>query len=299
MGVPQHRPVMAREIIDRLDPRPGDWIVDATVGLGGHSALILARISPGGRLIGIDRDPEAIQLAKVQLRKAGGDFFLYRGRFSQIGEALREAGASTEGGVHGVVYDLGVSSLQLDSANRGFGFSRQGPLDMRMDPDAGESAGNFLARASLEEIERVLREFGEEPSAHRIALAIDRRRREGRLLTTVDLARAVQEVLPRRGGRTHPATRTFQAVRIAVNDELTELRQAILEIDRFLAPGGRVVFVSYHSLEDRIVKNVFREREREGIFEIQKPNPLLPTEKEIRENPRARSARLRSAVRRA
>lgn len=289
---------MVREVLARLDPRPGECIVDATVGLGGHSAPILERILPGGRLIGIDRDPEAIQFARERL-KAVGSVFFYRGKFSEIGRALQEAGAPTEGGVHGVIYDLGVSSYQLESAERGFGFSRQGPLDMRMDPGEGESARDLLARASIEEIERILREFGEEPSARKIARAIDRRRGEGNLLTTGDLARLVEEILPRRGRRIHPATRTFQAVRIAVNDELAELRRALLEVDRFLAPRGRVVVVSYHSLEDRIVKGIMREREREGILEVKKPSPLVPGEEEIQENPRARSARLRSAVRRA
>jgi 16S rRNA (cytosine1402-N4)-methyltransferase len=298
MAVPEHRPVLLEEAVERLRPPPGGLVVDCTVGLGGHSARILPLLAPAGRLVGIDRDPEALRLARDRLAAVGGQFFLWHGRFSRIAEALRAAGAPTEGGVHGFLLDLGVSSFQLDTAERGFGFSREGPLDMRMDPGAGESAGQLLAAAPVEEIERILREFGEEPSARRIARAIDRARSRNMLRTTADLARAVEDVLPRRGRRTHPATRTFQAIRIAVNEELAELRLALLDIDRYLTPGGRVVVVSYHSLEDRIVKSVFRERAREGILAIDRPDPLLPGEEEIRENPRARSARLRSAARR-
>jgi 16S rRNA (cytosine1402-N4)-methyltransferase len=290
---------MAREVLSRLDPRPGQLMVDSTVGLGGHGSLILAAISPGGTLLGIDRDPEALLLAKRRLAEVGGSFHLHHGRFSEVREALRAAGLPGEGVAHGILLDLGVSSYQLELDRRGFSFGREGPLDMRMDPGAGPSARDLLETASVEEIERILREYGEETAARPIARAIERRRRGGKLLTTGDLARAVEEVLPRRGRRIHPATRTFQAVRIAVNDELNELRRALLEVDRYLSPGGRVVVLSYHSLEDRIVKEVFRERAREGIFEIQVPNPLTPRREEIEENPRARSARLRSAVRRA
>ncbi len=299
MDAPRHTPVMAREVLERLDPRPGRIYLDATVGLGGHAAQILERLRPGGRLIGVDRDARALEFARSRLGAVGGEFFLFHGRFSRIRDALRAAGAPEERGLHGVLLDLGVSSYQLDTAERGFGFGREGPLDMRMDPGEGEGAAEFLAHRSVEEIERILREFGEEPSARRIARAIERRRREGKLRTTTELARAVEEVVPRRGRRIHPATRTFQAIRIAVNDELMELRQALLDVDRFLAPGGVVVVLSYHSLEDRIVKTIFRERAREGILEVEEPGPIAPGEEEIEENPRARSARVRSAKRRA
>jgi 16S rRNA (cytosine1402-N4)-methyltransferase len=290
---------MTREVIARLDPRPGQIVLDATVGLGGHASLILEKIRPGGLLVGIDRDPEALRVAASRLRSVGEEFLLHKGSFASIEEALREAGAPVEGGLHGALFDLGVSSYQLDTAARGFGFSREGPLDMRMDPSGGEDAAALLARLPTEEIARLLRTYGEEPAAGKIARAIDRKKREGKLRSTVDLARAVEEVLPRRGRKVHPATRTFMAIRIAVNDELGALRQAVSAIDRYLRPGGRVVILSYHSLEDRITKVLFREREREGIFEIDEPDPLSPSEEEIEANPRARSAKLRSAVRRA
>jgi 16S rRNA (cytosine1402-N4)-methyltransferase len=296
---PQHVPVLLREVLERLDPRPGNLVVDATLGLGGHAVEILGRLAPGGRLVGIDRDPRAIEFARERLRAAGGDVVLHHGRFSGIGEALRAAGVPPERSAHGILFDLGVSSYQLDTAARGFGFGREGPLDMRMDPERGETAAQLLERLSIDEISEIIRTFGEEPAARRIARAIDRRRREGKLLTTGDLARAVEEVLPRGGRRIHPATRTFQAVRIAVNDELADLRSALLDVDRYLTPGGRVVVVSYHSLEDRIAKSILREREREGILEVDRPNPLVPGSEEVQVNPRARSARLRSARRRA
>ncbi len=289
---------MPREVLARLDPRPGQWMLDATVGLGGHAAAILEKLQSRGRLVGIDRDRRALELAKARLQAVGGDFFLHHGKFSGMKEALRESGAPIERGFHGILFDLGVSSFQLDEGARGFSFMREGPLDMRMDPEAGAGAMELLGRWSVEEMERILREYGEEPAAGRVARAIDRRRRQGRLQTTVDLAGAVEEVVPRHGRKIHPATRTFQAVRIAVNDELNQLRLVLQEVDRFLAPGGRVVVLSYHSLEDRLVKEVLRERAKEGILEIEKPDPQTPAAEEIERNPRSRSARLRSARRR-
>jgi 16S rRNA (cytosine1402-N4)-methyltransferase len=197
-----------------------------------------------------------------------------------------------------VLFDLGVSSLQLDRPERGFSFLREGPLDMRMAPEEGESAAEFLRRVSVEELERVLREYGEEPRARKVAQAIDQTRRSEALQTTVQLARVVESVLPRKGRKTHPATRTFQAIRIAINRELEYLRLVLRDLDRLVKPGGRVVVLSYHSLEDRIVKENFRARVGEGIYRRLLAKALRPSAAEVASNPRARSARLRAVARR-
>ena len=298
-STPRHCPVLLQEVVASLELRPGASVLDATVGLGGHASALLQAVGPQGFLVGIDRDPRALEMARSRLASVGGNFSLYHGRFSAVQSALRQAGLAPEGGLHGVLFDLGVSSYQLDTAERGFSFQREGPLDLRMDPTTGETALGFLQRAGREETARVLREFGEESAAKRIAAAIERSLAGGRLATTVDLARLVEQVVPRGRGKIHPATKTFQALRIQINGELDDLRQALSDVDRYLCPGGRVAVLSYHSLEDRIVKETFRAREREGILEIVSRDVQAPREEEVEENPRARSARLRVAVRRA
>lgn len=292
-----HLPVMADEVLDRLRPAPGEIHVDATVGAGGHAVRILEKLSPGGLLLGIDRDPEILDLASERLAVVGGQFRLVRGVFSRINEHLEKAGLRPEGAMDGLLLDLGVSSLQLDRPERGFSFLRDGPLDMRMSQGEGESALELVQKATPEELETVLREYGEEPAARRIVRAITEARAQGALRTTGQLAALVERVLPRQGKRSHPATRTFQGIRIAVNRELEHLRLILRDLDRWIKPGGRVVVLSYHSLEDRIVKETFRERAKEGLYHEVKPNPLAPSEDEIKRNPRARSARLRSVVR--
>ena len=292
-----HLPVMLEEVLERLDPRPGEVHVDATLGAGGHAAAILSRLGPSGLLIGIARDPGALEIAISRLEAVGFPFRVMKGAFSQLTDHLRLLGLAPEGAMDGLLLDLGVSSMQLERPERGFSFLRDGPLDMRMSPGEGESASELLERASIEELERALREYGEEPAAGRIAKAIDRARRKEKLETTGQLARIVEAVLPRKGKRTHPATRTFQGVRIAVNRELEHLRRILRDLDRLVKPGGRVVVLSYHSLEDRIVKESFRERVREGIFRWILPNPLTPSPEETQRNPRSRSARLRAVVR--
>lgn len=293
----EHRPVLLQEVVERLAPRPGELHVDATLGLGGHAAAVLPLLGTEGLLIGIDRDPQALELARPRLEATGFPFRLFHGEFGRLGEFLRLLGRPPEGVVDGLLLDLGVSSLQLDRPGRGFSFLRDGPLDMRMSPGEGESAAEFLRRVSVEELGRVLREYGEEPAARRVAQAIDRARRKGRIETTAQLASIVEEVLPRRGRKTHPATRTFQGVRIAVNQELEFLRLVLRDLDRWVKPGGRVVVLSYHSLEDRIVKENFRRRVGEGIYRSVPPSPLRPSSEEISRNPRSRSARLRCVMR--
>jgi len=292
-----HVPVLLQEVLERLDPRAGEVHVDATVGAGGHAVEVLARLGPKGLLIGIDRDPQALEIAERRLTQVGCPFRVFQGAYSRLFEFLRLAGLPAEGAMDGLLLDLGVSSLQLDTAERGFSFLREGPLDMRMSRGEGESAADFLARAAVEELEAVLREYGEEPAARRIAKAIVEARGKGRLETTAQLASIVERVSPRAGKRVHPATRTFQGIRIAVNRELEQLRLILRDVDRALRPGGRVVVLSYHSLEDRIVKESFRQKVREGLYRADSASLVTPSTEEVERNPRARSARLRSVVR--
>lgn len=294
-----HDPVLLERVVEVLAPKPESRIFDGTVGLGGHAAAILARLGDRGWLVGVDRDSEALERARARLDPIGRTFHLYRGLYTEIREALRSAGREAERGLDGILLDLGVSSLQLDAARRGFSFMRDGPLDMRMSSGVGMSAEEWLARASVSELTEVLRRHGEEPAAARIARAIDRqRRREAPLRTTAELAAVVESVCPRRGRRIHPATRTFQAIRIAVNRELEHLESFLAQVDRYLAPGGRLAVLSYHSLEDRLVKDWIRRRAREGLFEEVRPEWFAPDSKENERNPRARSARLRWTRRR-
>ena len=294
---PEHLPVMLEETLRCLAPRPGETMLDGTLGLGGHAAEILSRLSPGGELIGLDRDPEALTLAAKRLDGVGGNYRLLHGTFDRVGELLKELELSSDGAFDGLLLDLGVSSMQLDRAERGFSFRNDGPLDMRMDPGEKESAASWLAQAPVEELARVNRRYGEEPQAGKIARAIDRGRRERPITTTAELASLIEELVPRRGKKIHPATKTFQAIRIVVNRELDCLRDALEKLDRYMKPGGRVVVLSYHSLEDRIVKTVFRDRVREGFF-ISHPDGLQrPTQTEVQSNRRSRSARLRAVVR--
>ena len=294
---PEHLPVMLEETLRCLAPRPGETMLDGTLGLGGHAAEILSRLSPGGELMGLDRDPEALALAAKRLDGVGGAYRLLHGTFDRVGELLKELEISSDGAFDGLLLDLGVSSMQLDRAERGFSFRNDGPLDMRMDPGEEESAASWLAQAPVEEIARVIRRYGEEPQAGKIARAIDRGRRERPITTTTELSSLIEELVPRRGKKIHPATKTFQAIRIAVNRELDCLRDALEKLDRYMKPGGRVVVLSYHSLEDRLVKTVFRDRVREGLF-ISHPDGLQrPTQTEGQSNPRSRSARLRAVIR--
>ena len=294
---PEHLPVMLEETLRCLAPRPGETMLDGTLGLGGHAAEILSRLSPGGELMGLDRDPEALALAAKRLDGVGGAYRLLHGTFDRVGELLKELEISSDGAFDGLLLDLGVSSMQLDRAERGFSFRNDGPLDMRMDPGEEESAASWLAQAPVEEIARVIRRYGEERQAGKIARAIDRGRRERPITTTTELSSLIEELVPRRGKKIHPATKTFQAIRIAVNRELDCLRDALEKLDRYMKPGGRVVVLSYHSLEDRLVKTVFRDRVREGLF-ISHPDGLQrPTQTEVQSNPRSRSARLRAVVR--
>ncbi len=284
----------------------GGCYIDGTFGRGGHSGALLQRLSERGRLLALDRDPEAIAHG---VQEFGGDarIELVHAAFDQL-EALASS-RGWRGQVSGVLLDLGVSSPQLDEARRGFSFMRDGPLDMRMDPSRGESAAQWLARVDEAELERVLREYGEERFARRIAAAIVAAGRQTPLLGTVQLARVVAAAHPRWPKDRHPATQSFQAIRIAINDELTLLQRALEQALEVLAIGGRLVVISFHSLEDRIVKRFFRHHARGDDLPAKLPVPaaLLKRrlrllsggqragEQELNSNPRARSAVLRAA----
>jgi 16S rRNA (cytosine1402-N4)-methyltransferase len=306
-----HTPVMQREALEALNLSPGRRVVDATMGGAGHSAEIAQRIAPGGTLIALDQDMDAIAEGKKVLENALDTVSV---RVRQANFAEMKAALVAEGieSVDGVLFDLGVSSHQLDTADRGFAIRYVGPLDMRMNTDSGaETAADLLNRLPQPEIARNQFEYGEEPRGRRIAAEIVRRRSYKPLATTEDLVDAIRGAMPlrTRPGEIHPATKTFQAIRIAVNRELEVLETALRQAAEVLAPGGRMVVLSYHSLEDRIVKNRLAELagKREGsdlpdptppppaILKLITKKPLIPTDEEVRQNPRARSAKLRVA----
>jgi len=290
-----HRPALMAELLEYLALRPGMTVVDATVGGGGHAEAVLEKMGGQGKLIGIDRDAEAIAASRERLRRFGAAVTLMQGKFSELESLLDLSGAEK---VDRIYFDLGVSSRQLDQAGRGFSFAKDAPLDMRMDQGQGETAAELLKRLSEKELERIFREYGEERFARRVAKEVVRRREKGaRLERTRDLAGLLEAVIGRRGQRVHPATRIFQALRIAVNHELEELFKGLGSSLNRLAPSGRMAVISYHSLEDRIVKNFFRDQQREGVLNILTKKPVTPGEDEIRSNPRARSAKLRAAER--
>ncbi|MDA8124455.1 MAG: 16S rRNA (cytosine(1402)-N(4))-methyltransferase RsmH [Deltaproteobacteria bacterium] len=306
-----HRSVMVREVIASLCCRAGALYLDGTVGGGGHAEAILEKTAPDGRLIGIDADAEALEEAEKRLAPFGSRKTLVQGNFADLSEILNAQGI---GKVDGILLDLGVSSHQLDTADRGFSFSQEAPLDMRMDGRRGSGAADLVNTLSETELARIIWEYGEERMAKRIARAICTARTLSPIGTTAELAalvlRAVPPTAERR--RIHPATRTFQALRIAVNDELGSLQRALAAGVERLTPGGRFSIISFHSLEDRMVKDAFRSGGKgchcppdlpvcvcqgKATLKVLTRKPVLPGEAEISENPRARSAKLRTAER--
>jgi 16S rRNA (cytosine1402-N4)-methyltransferase len=291
-------PVLLDEVLQYLnvrpDMRPGSVIADATVGLGGHSAAIAKRLGAKGKLICFDRDPEAMELAKARMEEVRAELG------NEMPEVIFEPRAFSEavdaiepGSLDGLLADFGVSSLQLDEAHRGFSFRSEGPLDMRMDTRSGETAGQVVNQEDENELADLIYEFGEERRSRRIARAIVRARP---ISTTAELAQVISAVAPSmKGDKIHPATRTFQALRIRVNDELGEIRSLLESAPSLLKPGGRLVLISFHSLEDRLVKDAFREAGREGILEVLTKKPAIVAEQEQMRNPRSRSAKLRAA----
>jgi 16S rRNA (cytosine1402-N4)-methyltransferase len=303
-----HTPVLLRETIDLLRPRNGGRYVDGTLGGGGHAEAILEAATPDGQLLGIDWDDDARLRAERRLERYEGRVRTRHATFADVGECLRDLGWD---GADGIVVDLGVSSLQLDEAERGFSFSRPGPLDMRMDRSRPMTAARWLHEADERDLVRILREYGEEPQARRIARAILAAERRGDLHDTAALAAVVAGVVGRPHAH-HPATRTFQALRIAVNGELEVLDRFLQDAFLWLRPGGRLVMLAYHSLEDRRVKQAFQLWARSCLCPRSSPvcrcgwsrkvtiltsRPLRPSAAEVAANPRSRSARLRAVER--
>ncbi len=285
-----HRPVLTDEIVAAIQPRSGGVYVDATLGAGGHTIALLG--AGAGHVIGIDRDRRALATAAERLDRLSPRVELRHARFSQLREELAALGIDS---VDGVIADVGLSSMQLDVADRGMSFRREGPLDMRMDRDRGETAGELLERLTDDELTEVLLKLGEERRARRVARCVKQDLRTGRLETTMDLRRSVvRAVGPARVGGVDPATRTFQALRMAVNGELNELEQLMDAAAAVVVPGGVVAVISFHSLEDRIVKRKLRD---DPLWQPLSKKPIVPGDQEVFENPRARSAKLRAAKR--
>ncbi len=280
--------MLADEVAFLLRPRGEGWVIDATVGMGGHAEAILSASAASVSLLGLDVDPEALARAGARLASFGDRVRLVRSSFRDLAQAADAHGIDS---TRSILLDLGVSSWQFEQSGRGFSFQGDEPLDMRLDPRAGETAAALVNRLPEAELARVIFEYGEEPHARRIARAIVRRRP---LTRTGDLVAAVRAAVPRAAWprRLHVATRTFQAVRMAVNDEPGALRQALAQAPALLAAGGRLGVIAFHSGEDRIVKQTFRALESAGFAELE-PSPRQPADDEVRENPRARSAKLR------
>ncbi|HKP05505.1 MAG TPA: 16S rRNA (cytosine(1402)-N(4))-methyltransferase RsmH [Chthoniobacterales bacterium] len=298
-----HRPVLMREAVELLAPRPGALVVDATCGGGGHSAEILRT---GADVLALDQDPDAIEFAAEKLGQFGGRVTLRQANFRDAGNVLDELGIV---GIGGALLDLGVSSRQLENASRGFSVLRQGPLDMRMDPRRELTAATVVNAYSEEDLTRLFRELGEEPAARRIASQLVKLRKATPFQDTMQLAKAIEKIVWRHGRR-HPATQVFQALRMEVNDELGALEEGLRTLTKRLEPGARIAVITFHSLEDRIVKNFFRDRSREWLDRPEWPEPqrnpdftlrlitskpIEPGENEQRVNPRSRSAKLRVA----
>jgi 16S rRNA (cytosine1402-N4)-methyltransferase len=290
-----HIPVLVQEIVEYLRCGPGRFFLDCTVGTGGHAEAILNASQPDGRLIGLDWDEKALQVARERLRVFGPRAVLFQEDFRRMESVLDVQGIHQ---MDGILFDLGVSSLQLSDSRRGFSFQDEGPLDMRMDRRNKRTAADWVNRLPEKELRDILYDYGEERWSRRIARAIVRERAKRPIQTTQHLSEIVLKAVPSfgRSGRIHPATRTFQALRIKVNDELEGLSEAIGSAARRLRTGGRLCVMAFHSLEDRVVKQTFREMGKEhGIIRVVTRKPVRPGASEIRRNPRSRSAKLRVA----
>jgi 16S rRNA (cytosine1402-N4)-methyltransferase len=302
----EHKPVLLAEVLAALDPRPGQTVVDCTLGFAGHSAELLARVAPDGLLIATDLDPANVEPGRAKLEAVGGLFAVHHANFAGLPHVLAAEGAAA---ADAVLADLGMSSMQVDDRGRGFSFMRDGPLDMRMDPTRGRTAADLLATLPAEELAACFRDLGDEPQADAIAAAIVERRKSKPVERTKELRELVEAAAPVRIDRTPgapterkqklaPVTRVFQALRILVNRELANLQQLLRVLPALLKPGGRAAVISFHSGEDRLVKAAFREGLRAGVYEAVSDDPIRPAFEERRANPRSRSAKLRWARKR-
>jgi len=290
-----HKPVLLEEVLNFLRPAPGQIFIDATVGGGGHAEEILRRIGPEGRLIGIDRDKESLEIARERLKGFHGSFELINKNFKD----LKEIDIIEKKEIDGILFDLGMSSIQIEDRERGFSIKNIGPLDMRMDRQEELTAKELVNTLKETELSFLIRDLGEDRFHRRIAKGIVTARKRKEIQTTAELAEIISSSIPYRRGyeRIHPATRTFQALRIRVNDELKAIEEALKEAPYLLKRGGRLCVISFHSLEDRIVKNTLRELGAKGVFHVITKKPVGAGGEELSGNPRARSARLRAAER--
>ena len=304
MNDSSHQPVLYKEIIHALQPHAGGRYVDGTLGAGGHARGIMEVSAPDGRLLGLDVDPQALTLARKNLAPYEGRIHLAQASYTSLSTQLVQLQWNA---VNGILLDLGASSMQFDTAERGFSFLQDAPLDMRFGPHVSRTAADLVNESSERELADLIFQYGEERDSRKIARAIVKARP---LRTTRELVAVIESVSPRRGDRLHPATRTFQALRIAVNEELTSIKEVLPQAVTALRPGGRLAVISFHSLEDRIVKDFFREQSKdqinppyERIYEEERKatlkevnrKPIVPSDDEIKSNPRARSAKLRIA----
>lgn len=298
-----HIPVLLREVMEVLDLKPGQAVVDCTLGLGGHSGAFLPRVHPGGRVIGIDLDPSNLAAAREYLTWVGGRFDLFNTNFAGVLNVLGQAGEGggvEHGRVDALLADIGVASTQIDDPSRGFSYRRPGPLDMRMDPTRGKPASELIRTIGEDELAAALFDLGDEEDASKIARLIVQKRQAGPIETTEQLSAIVCEArdfTPERalGAKLHPAARTFQAIRVLVNREMANLDRLLTVIPHAVKPGGIAAIISFHSGEDRRVKHAFREGLREGIYSAVSQEPIVAAEDEIKFNARARSAKLRWA----